>query len=92
MESYGREVGAYLSGDSGLEHSRATGIRAMRNWPDKGLNSVYYFLTDEPDAHDYAVKQLQPNQRLGALGSGPRPPQLPVPEAGPHPAPPAQPG
>jgi hypothetical protein len=68
MESYGGEVGEFLSGESGVAHSRTTGIRAMRNWPGDVLNPVYYFLTDEPDAHDYAVKQLQPYQRLGALG------------------------
>jgi len=68
MESYGGEVGEFLSGETGVEHSRATGIRAMRNKPGPVLNPVYYFLTDEPDAHDFAVKQLQPNQRLGALG------------------------
>ena len=68
MESYGGEVGAFLSGETGVEHSRATGIRAMRNKPGPVLNPVYYFLTDEPDAHDFAVSQLQPNQRLGSLG------------------------
>jgi hypothetical protein len=68
MESYGGEVGEYLSGQTGVEHSRASGIWAMRNRPGKVLNPVYYFLTDEPDAHDFAIKQLEPNQRLGALG------------------------
>jgi len=68
MESYGGEVGEFLSGETGVKHSRVTGIRAMRNKPGKVLNPVYYFLTDEPDAHDYAVSQLQPNQRLGSLG------------------------
>ena len=68
MESYGGEVGEYLSGEAGVEHSRATGIWAMRNRPGKVLSPVYYFLTDEPDAHDFAVKQLQPNQRLGSFG------------------------
>jgi hypothetical protein len=67
MESYGGEVGEYLSGETGIEHSRTTGIRAMRNKPGPVLNPVYYFLTDEPDAHDFAVSQLQPNQRLGSL-------------------------
>jgi hypothetical protein len=68
MESYGGEVGAFLSGESGREHSRTTGIRAMRNNVGKVLNPVYYFLKDEPDAHDFAVRQLEPNQRLGTLG------------------------
>lgn len=68
MESYGGEVGEFLSGETGAEHSRATGIWAMRNKPGPVLNPVYYFLTDEPDAHDFAVKQLSPNQRLGVLG------------------------
>lgn len=67
MESYGGEVTAYLAGPSGVEHSRTTGIRAMRNQPGKVLNPLYYFLTDEPDAHDYSVNQLKPLQRLGAL-------------------------
>jgi hypothetical protein len=68
MESYGGEVAGFLSGESGAEHSRVTGIRAMRNTPGKISNPVYYFLTDEPDAHDFAVRQLQPNERLGTLG------------------------
>lgn len=68
MASYGGEVGEFLSGETGVEHSRITGIRAMRNDPGEVLNPLCYFLTDEPDAHDYAVKQLQPSQRLGALG------------------------
>jgi hypothetical protein len=68
MESYGSEVAAFLSGETGVEHSRATGIWAMRNRPGNVLNPIYYFLTDEPDAHDFAVSQLGPHQRLGALG------------------------
>lgn len=68
MESYGGEVGDYLSGEAGVEHSRLTGIRAMRNQPGSVRNPVYYFLKDEPDAHDYAVSQLRPHQRLGTLG------------------------
>jgi hypothetical protein len=67
MESYGGEVGEFLSGQSGIEHSRTTGIRAMCNKPGPVLNPVYYFLKDEPDAHDFAVGQLKPEQRLGAL-------------------------
>ena len=67
MESYGGEVGEFLSGETGVEHSRTTGIRAMRNRPGTVLNPVYYFLTDEPDAHDFAVSELQPHQRLGSL-------------------------
>ena len=67
MESYGGDVGEFLSGQSGIEHSRTTGIRAMRNKPGPVLNPVYYFLKDEPDAHDFAVGQLKPEQRLGAL-------------------------
>ena len=68
MHSYGGEVGNYLAGQSGLEHSRLTGIRAMRPGPGKDLNPVYYFLMDEPDAHDFAVNQLPLAQRLGTLG------------------------
>ncbi len=68
MQSYGGEVGDFLAGQSGVEHSRTTGIRAMRNWPGNVLDPVYYFLKDEPDAHDYAVNELQPTQRLGSLG------------------------
>jgi len=68
MYSYPSEVGDYLSGESGVEHSRVTGIRAMRTGPGKVLNPVHYFLMDEPDAHDFSVKQLPPGQRLGALG------------------------
>jgi hypothetical protein len=68
MFSYPAEVADYLSGESGLEHSRRTGIRAMRTAPGRDLNPVYYFLMDEPDAHDFAVNDLPPDRRLGALG------------------------
>ena len=68
MFSYPGEVGDYLSGESGVEHSRLTGIRAMRTAPGNVLNPVYYFLMDEPDAHDFSVNQLPPAQRLGTLG------------------------
>jgi len=40
----------------------------MRNRPGPVPNPVYYFLTDEPDAHDFSVSQLDHNQRLGSLG------------------------
>ena len=68
MQSYGAEVGEFFTGQPGIANARATGIRAMRSRPDEVLNPVYYFLTDEPDAHDYAVSQLKPTQRLGVLG------------------------
>jgi len=68
MYSYGGGVGDHLSGKSGLTNSRAWGIRAMRTWPGKDLNPLCYFLKDEPDAHDYAVSQLEAPKRLGALG------------------------
>ncbi len=67
MQSYPAEVGDFLSGKTGVKNARATGIRAMRNWPGPALNPVYYFLTDEPDAHDFSVTQLEPRQRLGTL-------------------------
>ena len=70
MESYGAEVGEYLSGAAGVKHSQAIDIRAMRNQPGSVVNPVYYFLTDEPDAHDYAVSQLPAHQRLGTLAQG----------------------
>ncbi len=68
MHSYGGEVGKYLAGTNGVEHAKQTGVRAMRPGPGNDLNPVYYFLMDEPDAHDYAVNQLPLPQRLGTLG------------------------
>jgi hypothetical protein len=68
MASYGGEVSDFLSGQSGVEHSRATGIRAMRNQPGEVLNPLCYLLMDEPDVHDYGVTNLPAGQRLGALG------------------------
>ncbi len=88
MESYGGDVAKFLSGETGVEHSRTTGIRAMRKNPGKIINPLCYFLYDEPDAHDSAARDLEPNQRLGALGrdlvrhsnelrtQDPQPPQL----------------
>ena len=68
MASYGGEVSDFLSGQSGVERSRAIGIRAMRNEPGEVLRPLYYLLMDEPDAHDYGVTNLVPQQRLGTLG------------------------
>lgn len=68
MESYGGEVADFLSGEAGLRHSREIGIRAMRNKPGRVLNPLYYFIKDEPDAHDFAARELEPAQRLGVLG------------------------
>lgn len=68
MQSYGGEVGQFLQSPEGVEYRARNGLRVMVNGPGKLPDPLYYFLTDEPDAHDYAVKELDPMSRLAALG------------------------
>jgi hypothetical protein len=70
MYSLSKEVIDFMIGQEGVAYSQRTGIRMMASWPGNARKPVYYFLLDEPDAHDYAVNMLEANVRLGSLGQG----------------------
>jgi len=66
MESIGN-WGPFISSKAGFDFLESIGIRRMVKWPGETGNPMYYFLMDEPDAHDYAVEGLPADKRLGAL-------------------------
>lgn len=68
MDSIGKDVMEFLASEKGEQYARTNGVRVLSKWPGKPRNPMYYFLMDEPDAHDYAVKDLPVNLRLGSLG------------------------
>ncbi len=68
MDSIPNEVRSYMETEKGWKQCQALGFRAFAKWPGKVRDPAYYFLMDEPDAHDFAVKDLAINERLGSLG------------------------
>ncbi len=52
----------------GFEFLRSLGFRNMATWYGNARNPIFYFLLDEPDAQDYGIDDLPPNERLGLLG------------------------
>lgn len=67
MHSYGSDVTKYLRSPEGEKYRRDTGMRVMVSAPGNMSDPQYLFLLDEPDAHDYAVKDLPAVKRLGSL-------------------------
>lgn len=67
MESIGKWE-PFISTKAGYEFLESIGIRRMVKWIGNTRNPMYYFLMDEPDAHDYAVNRLSVADRLGSLG------------------------
>ncbi len=61
------EVRKFLRSPDGQEYSKRTGIRIMTNWVGDAVNPPFLFLTDEPDAGDYASTMLDPYKRIGSL-------------------------
>jgi len=61
------EVRKFLRSPDGQEYSKRTGIRIMTNWVGDAVNPPFMFLTDEPDAGDYASTMLDPYKRIGSL-------------------------
>ncbi|MDH7602450.1 MAG: hypothetical protein QHI38_09935 [Armatimonadota bacterium] len=53
---------------SGFEFLKSLGFRNMATWFGNARNPIFYFLLDEPDAQDYGIDDLPPNERLGLLG------------------------
>ncbi len=68
MYSIPGEVRAFLRTPEGQAYSKQTGIRIMTNWVNDAVNPPFLFLTDEPDAGDFASRMLDPFKRLGSLG------------------------
>jgi len=61
------EVRKFLRSPDGQEYSKKTGIRIMTTWVGDAVNPPFMFLTDEPDAGDYASTMLDPYKRIGSL-------------------------
>jgi len=62
-------VREFLKTDEGLELFKTLGIKRMVSDPWKGRTTdpYAYFLKDEPDAHDYSIKELELRQRIGGF-------------------------
>lgn len=67
MESMGNWT-PFITSKAGFAFLDSIGMRRMVKWIGNTRNPAYYFLMDEPDAHDYAVNQLPVGRRLGSLG------------------------
>ena len=57
----------YFSSDEGWDLTERLGIGRMITWPKPGRRPVFFFLMDEPDAHDAATRELKAADRLGSL-------------------------
>ncbi len=68
MYSYTQDVRDLITTPAGREYFRSLGMRAMLTGPGRITDPICYFLMDEPDAHDFAVRDLPPMERLGSLG------------------------
>lgn len=60
-------VNDYMNSEAGYKMLDKLGIGRMLNWINAEHPATFYFLTDEPDAADFASKMLPPEQRLGSL-------------------------
>lgn len=56
--------------DEGFEFLSKLGIRNMATWPGNARKPVFYFLMDEPDAHDPEIDDLSSMTHLGCLAQG----------------------
>ncbi|MGC8863360.1 MAG: hypothetical protein ACP5R5_11400, partial [Armatimonadota bacterium] len=52
----------------GSEFLKSLGFRNMATWFGNARNPIFYFLLDEPDAHDHDIDDLPVGDRLGLLG------------------------
>ena len=52
----------------GFAFLRSLGFRNMATWFGNARNPMFYFLLDEPDAHDYDIDDVPVSDRLGLLG------------------------
>ncbi|MDH7480598.1 MAG: hypothetical protein QHH26_01315 [Armatimonadota bacterium] len=61
-------AGDYVKSDEGWELAQSLGFDRMTTWDTGKYKPVFFFLQDEPDAHDAANDALKPADRLGSLG------------------------
>ncbi|HOA74091.1 MAG TPA: hypothetical protein PLQ89_16125 [Phycisphaerae bacterium] len=57
----------FMHSEAGYAMLERLGIRRMLHWINDQHPAIFYFLTDEPDAADFASKMLPPEERLGSL-------------------------
>jgi len=68
MSHYGGDVRKFAAGREGRDLARSLGIAIMDHVPGSYEDPLYYYLPDEPDAHDFACRNINPpGKRLGAL-------------------------
>lgn len=68
MSHYGGDVREYVSRGEGKALLGKLGMRIMDHGYGSFDDPVYYYLPDEPDAHDFASKEIEaPEDRLGSL-------------------------
>jgi len=58
----------FFQSEEGWKFTESIGIRRMVTWPRQPARPALCFLMDEPDAHDFAIDDLPPFDRLGCLG------------------------
>ena len=69
MSHYGGDVRQFVKSNEGAELSKKLGVRIMDHAYGCFEDPLYYYLPDEPDAHDFSRSSIDPpNKRLGALG------------------------
>ena len=68
MSHYGSDVRSFVKSDEGRDLCAALGIRIMDHSHGTFDDPLYYYLPDEPDAHDFGSKSIAaPEKRLGSL-------------------------
>ena len=58
----------FFSSDEGWDFCQSIGIGRMTTWDVGKHDPVYFFLMDEPDAHDVGTDGIPATERLGSLG------------------------
>jgi len=67
MYSLPAEAVKYLNTKEGAAFARKVGLYLMSTAPGNHRNTLFYFLTDEPDAADFMSKKLDPRKRIGSM-------------------------
>ena len=68
MSHYGGDVRKFVASKEGSRLCGKLGMRIMDHTHGAFDDPIYYYLPDEPDAHDFAVKSIDPpDKRLGSL-------------------------
>ena len=58
----------FFRSDEGWEFCESIGIDRMTRWIVEGRQPAFFFLMDEPDAHDAGTDEVRATERLGSLG------------------------